>query len=140
MKIHRKLEEDTIFVVELGLSDVRLMNNQQYPWLILTPRVDNAVELSDLTGQQRYQLMDEISLVSETLTEIYAPDKLNIATLGNIVRQLHIHAIVRYRTDPTWPAPVWGAPTTPYSPSNLERTLAGLMEKLGSSKLPNGSL
>lgn len=126
MKIHTKLEADTVFVTALNLSEVRLMNNQQYPWLILVPRVEGAIELLDLSQEQQHELMDEISRVSSVLKSIYEPDKLNVASLGNIVRQLHVHVVGRYRTDPAWPSPVWGYPGTPYTPENLDKTLKRL--------------
>lgn len=123
MNIHPKLAAESHFVKTLGLSDLRLMNNQQYPWLILIPRVENAIELCDLSSSQQYQLMDEIALVSELLKSQYEADKLNVASLGNIVPQLHIHVVARYRSDAAWPSPVWGYPASPYSADNLERTL-----------------
>jgi diadenosine tetraphosphate (Ap4A) HIT family hydrolase len=130
MNIHSKLKADTHFVFSLELSDLLLMNNQLYPWLILVPRVENAIELIDLSTAQQHLLMDEIDTVSRLLKSIYEPDKLNIATLGNIVRQLHIHVVARYRTDPAWPSPVWGYPGTPYSPENLEKTLKAFLSIL----------
>jgi diadenosine tetraphosphate (Ap4A) HIT family hydrolase len=126
MKIHTKLEADSVFVAALNLSDLRLMNNQQYPWLILVPRVEGAIELIDLSQAQQHELMDEISRVSAVLKSIYEPDKLNVATIGNIVRQLHIHVVARYRSDPAWPSPVWGYPGTPYTQENLDKTLERL--------------
>jgi diadenosine tetraphosphate (Ap4A) HIT family hydrolase len=123
MTVHSRLQADTHFVLALGFSDLLLMNNQLYPWLILVPRVENAIELIDLSAEQQHLLIDEIDKVSRILKSIYEPDKLNIATIGNIVRQLHIHIVARYRTDPAWPSPVWGYPGTPYSPENLEKTL-----------------
>lgn len=131
MKIHPTLAADTVFVAALGLSDLRLMNNQQYPWLILVPRVEGAVELVDLSPPQQYQLMDEIALVSSLLKNLYEPDKLNVGCLGNIVRQLHIHIIARYRSDAAWPSPVWGYPSTSYSAENLARMITQLQSELG---------
>lgn len=130
MKLHTKLEADSFFVAALGLSDLRLMNNQQYPWLLLIPRVDDAIELIDLSQPQQHQLMDEINLVSQMMKSIYEPDKLNIATIGNIVRQLHIHVVARYRSDPAWPSPVWGFPGTPYQDDNKEKTIATFQQYL----------
>jgi diadenosine tetraphosphate (Ap4A) HIT family hydrolase len=110
------------------------MNNQQYPWVILVPRVEDAVELIDLSQAQQHELMDEISLVSKVLNQSYDPDKLNIATIGNIVRQLHIHVVARYRSDPAWPSPVWGYPGTPYSAENAQKTIAQLLFSLHGSQ------
>lgn len=130
MKLHSKLKEDTHFVTALGLCDLLLMNNQLYPWLILVPRVEGAVELIDLDQADQYRLMDEIRLTSQLLRDIYQPDKLNIASLGNIVRQLHVHIIGRYRSDPAWPSPIWGHPSTPYSQDNCEKTISLLKRKI----------
>lgn len=124
MTIHPKLQADTFFVKSLDLSDLYLMNNQQYPWVILVPRVEGAIELIDLSHAQQHQLMDEIDAVSRLMSKIYEPDKLNIATIGNIVSQLHIHIVARYRSDAAWPSPVWGYPGTPYSEENKNKTLS----------------
>lgn len=128
MKTHKKLEADSLFITALELCDLRLMNNRLYPWVILVPRIEGAIELTDLTMAQQHQLMDEINQVSQTLTLLYEPHKINIATLGNIVRQLHIHVIARYTTDPAWPAPVWGHPATPYDEESKAATLQRFRE------------
>jgi diadenosine tetraphosphate (Ap4A) HIT family hydrolase len=128
MKTHPKLEADSLLIASLKLSDLRLMNNQQYPWVLLIPRVENAMELIDLSVEAQHALMDEISAVSQVLKTLYAPDKLNIAAIGNIVRQLHVHLVVRYRNDPAWPSTVWGYPGTPYSADNLSKTIS-LLQK-----------
>lgn len=130
MKIHPKLEADSHFIASLKCSDLRLMNNQQYPWVILIPRVEEAIELIDLSAEDQQTLLEEINQVSRLLKSVYAPDKLNIATIGNIVRQLHIHLVVRYRNDPAWPSTVWGYPGTPYSPENLSKTISLLQKGL----------
>lgn len=103
-----RLEADTIPIASWPLCELRMMNDAQYPWLILVPRVTGATELYDLSHAQRQQLDRESILLSQHLMRSFSGDKLNVAALGNVVSQLHIHHIVRFKTDPAWPAPVWG--------------------------------
>ena len=118
--LHQTLADDTHPVANLPLCELRLMDDANYPWLILVPRIADAVELIDLDSAQRTQLTDEIDQVSRTLRTLLRPDKLNVAALGNVVPQLHVHVIARFRDDPAWPAPVWGrAAARPYSPEQL---------------------
>ncbi|WP_439572678.1 HIT domain-containing protein [Phreatobacter sp.] len=110
-----RLEADTFPVTDLPLCTVRLMNDATYPWLVLVPRRTGAVELIDLSRAERNQAMDEIALASDLLQRLTACEKLNVAALGNMVRQLHIHVIGRFAADPAWPGPVWGkVPARPY--------------------------
>ncbi len=122
--LHPRLQEDGIEVTDLGLCRVLLMNDARFPWLILVPRIAELRELIDLDSDQRGQLMEEIAYVSEIVRELFEPEKLNIATLGNIVAQLHVHVIARYGNDPAWPAPVWGQGLAePYKPGQIHATL-----------------
>jgi diadenosine tetraphosphate (Ap4A) HIT family hydrolase len=112
-----KLEADTLPVGDLPLCTVRLMNDARFPWLILVPRSENAVELIDLCEAQRHAALAEIVLASEALKALFAPDKLNVAALGNVVRQLHIHVIARFVSDACFPKPVFGqGEAVPYPP------------------------
>ncbi|MBL4875910.1 MAG: HIT family protein [Cohaesibacteraceae bacterium] len=104
-----KIVKDSFQVMDLELSTVRLIRDANYPWLVIIPARPELVELIDLNRPDRHLLMDEISQVSVVLQKITKCDKLNVANLGNIVSQLHIHIIARYTTDPAWPGPVWGA-------------------------------
>jgi diadenosine tetraphosphate (Ap4A) HIT family hydrolase len=103
-----RLAADTVPVGDLPLSRLLLSNDANYPWLILVPRRAGAVELIDLAANDRAQLMDEIARVSTALRDLTACHKLNVAAIGNMVAQLHIHVIARFREDAAWPAPVWG--------------------------------
>lgn len=132
--LHPQLAADTFPVVSLPLSDVLLMDNSLFPWVILVPRAENASEIIDLAARQRVQLMDEIALISEALKAAFAPDKLNVAALGNQVPQLHIHIIARFKEDDAWPNPVWGRGRSPYSAEGREAQLARLKEALKLSK------
>lgn len=103
-----RLELDSFLVAELKISKLLLMNDCNYLWLILVPKIADAKELIDLDFQTQTQLLEEINLISKTLKENFPCDKLNIATLGNVVSQLHIHLIARQKNDATFPRPVWG--------------------------------
>jgi diadenosine tetraphosphate (Ap4A) HIT family hydrolase len=103
-----QLANDTLPVGELGLSRVLAINSADYPWLILVPRRLNVIELADL-GADAFPLMAEIALASLALKEVTQSDKINVAALGNVVPQLHIHIVARYMIDPLWPKPIWGS-------------------------------
>jgi diadenosine tetraphosphate (Ap4A) HIT family hydrolase len=106
------IEQNSIFIKNLGLSSLYLKNDKENPWFILVPRKIGAVELVDLNHEEQSILMEETTIVSEFLKSHYRPHKLNVGSLGNIVRQLHFHIIARYPTDRAWPGPIWGSPTT----------------------------
>ena len=126
-----QLAADSIPVMELPLSAVRLMRDANYPWLILVPRRSGLAEIVDLAAAERGELMTEIALASEALRAVTPCDKLNVAALGNIVRQLHVHVIARRTADPAWPKPVWGAvPLKPYAPGEAEALAAALATRL----------
>jgi diadenosine tetraphosphate (Ap4A) HIT family hydrolase len=118
--LHPQLANDTVPVIELALCETRLMDDANHPWLVLVPRVVDAVELLDLDPRQRGQLASEIDAASRVLKALFKPHKLNIAALGNLVPQLHVHVIARYTDDIAWPRPVWGAANArPYAPEEL---------------------
>ena len=119
-ELHPQLAADTHPLATFELCELRLMDDANYPWLILVPRVPNARELIDLDAAQRHRLTDEIDLAARLLRDAFRPHKLNVAALGNIVPQLHVHVIAREETDPAWPAPVWGrVAARPYPPEML---------------------
>ena len=107
-ELNPRLEADTDWVLDLQLSRVLLMNDSRYPWLILVPRIPNVREWLDLSSTDQALLLAEQLQVSQCLQTLLSPDKLNIATLGNIVPQLHLHIIARFETDFAWPSPVCG--------------------------------
>lgn len=118
--LHPQLATDSHPLATLELSELRLMDDANYPWLVLVPRVAGARELIDLEPAQRRQLTDEIDLACRALRDAVRPFKLNVAALGNLVPQLHVHVIARFEDDPAWPAPVWGRVTArPYTPEAL---------------------
>ena len=107
MQIDPRLSTDSTLLATLELSDLRLMNDSRFPWVILVPRVE-ATEIIDLSAADRTRLLDEIVTVSTALRDVTRCYKLNVAALGNLVRQLHVHVIARFTTDAAWPKPVWG--------------------------------
>jgi len=110
-----ELQQDCLFIADLALSQLLLFNNVNYPWLILVPRLNNVTELFELPRELQDQLIEETSQVSKLLKQLYACDKVNVASIGNQVPQLHMHIIARFKTDDAWPSPVWGLPTRAYS-------------------------
>jgi diadenosine tetraphosphate (Ap4A) HIT family hydrolase len=106
--LHPQLAKDTHFVTDLPLCRVLLMDEARYPWFILVPRRAGIREIHELSQTGRAQLWLESDQLSRALLNLNQPDKLNIAALGNMVAQLHVHHIARFQTDATWPAPVWG--------------------------------
>lgn len=103
-----QLEQDSILLTDWPLCQLRLSLDANYPWFILVPRRANIREIIDLNTEDQMQLWQESACLSRWLQQHYQGDKLNIAALGNMVPQLHVHHIVRFKSDPAWPAPVWG--------------------------------
>lgn len=107
-QLDQQLASDCFVVVDLQLCRVLLMDDARYPWLVLVPRVQGLVELADLDRAGQHVLLDEIHRADAALRQLGTFDKLNIAALGNIVAQLHVHVVARRIGDDAWPAPVWG--------------------------------
>ena len=132
--LHPQLEQDTEAVGDLSLSRVLVSNDANYPWLLLVPRRFGASEIIDLDEKDQSQLLIEIARVSRALKDMTACHKLNVAAIGNVVPQLHIHIVARQLDDPAWPKPVWGAaPARPYDLAERERFIAALRRKIGLS-------
>jgi diadenosine tetraphosphate (Ap4A) HIT family hydrolase len=129
--LHPQLRADTAFVCDLPLSRLVAMNDANFPWLILVPRRVGASELFDFLGADQAALANEIALVSRALKAATRCDKLNVAAIGNVVPQLHIHIVARSRYDALWPKPVWGAaPPRAYDPAGLERFVTAMRERV----------
>ncbi|TLX55821.1 HIT family protein [Stutzerimonas nosocomialis] len=103
-----RLESDTVTLGDFPLSRLLLMNDAQYPWFILVPRREEVSELFQLGSEDQQRLWRETTLLAEVLKDTFQADKMNVATLGNMVSQLHMHVIARRKGDAAWPAPVWG--------------------------------
>lgn len=127
-----RLAADTILLADLPLSRLLMMRDGNYPWLILVPRRAGAVEILDLAAEDRAALWSEIERVAEALRAETAADKLNVAALGNVVAQLHVHVIARFRSDAAWPAPVWGrVPAISLDEARAAALAAGVKARLG---------
>jgi diadenosine tetraphosphate (Ap4A) HIT family hydrolase len=128
--LHPQLHADTVPVCDLALSRVLVMNDANFPWLILVPRRLGVSEIFDLGAEQAI-LLNEVSLLSRVLKDVTQCDKLNLAAVGNVVPQLHVHIVARRRDDALWPKPVWGAaPPYAYDRAALERFTAAIRDRL----------
>lgn len=134
--LHPQLERDTAPVGDLVVARVLAINEADYPWLVLVPRRAGVVEVADLETADAARLMEEIALASRALRDATACDKLNIAAIGNIVPQLHVHIVARWKTDPLWPRPVWGhAPARAAPLERFHTLIAAVRAKLGAGLL-----
>ncbi|MFI3156399.1 MAG: HIT domain-containing protein [Methylococcaceae bacterium] len=130
--LHPRLEQDCIAVGRFELCRLLMMNDSQYPWFILVPERTDLQEIYQLSKEERELLTEESSYLAENLAALYRADKMNIAAIGNKVPQLHIHHIVRYRTDKAWPAPVWGKfDAVPYTERQIADNLVRIKDQLG---------
>jgi diadenosine tetraphosphate (Ap4A) HIT family hydrolase len=129
--LHPQLKQDTIDIGDLPLSKVLVIKDANYPWLLLVPRRPEKVEIIDLDEVEQAQLMAEVSRAAKALKEITKCDKLNIAALGNVVPQLHVHVIARRTADPAWPRPVWGAvPPLAHDATEVQHFISALRRKI----------
>jgi len=119
-EIDKNLKNDCIFIKKLDKSQLLLMNNSNFKWLVLVPEITNAVELTDLEFSEQIDILNEINIVAKILQNRFNPTKINIATLGNIVKQLHIHIIARFENDIAFPKPVWGFESKKYQPTEAQ--------------------
>ena len=134
--LHSQLKKDCEILGDYPLCRVLLCKDSLYPWLILVPLVEGATEIHQLSAQQQQQLMIESSHTAKCMSDYHQADKMNIAALGNMVPQLHIHHIVRFKTDAAWPSPVWGvkAPEL-YDEEVLSDSIDSYRALLGSSAI-----
>lgn len=129
--LHPQLAADTAHIGNLDVCRVLLMNNQHFHWLILVPMRDNIRELHDLDEGDYFKVMEEVRMVSKKLAAHTKAHKMNVAALGNVVPQLHIHIIARFMDDPAWPKPVWGhTPFLPYQEKILKAKVAEITSLL----------
>lgn len=132
--IDPRLLADCHPVASMALSELLLMDDVRFPWLILVPRIAGAREFIDLDAADQQMLHGEISLVARTLERLYRPDKLNIASLGNVVAQLHVHVIARHASDAAWPRPVWNfGEREAYSSEALQQRLSEMRDGMASA-------
>ncbi|RKF22205.1 HIT family protein [Alginatibacterium sediminis] len=129
-KLHPRLEKDCYVLGDFPLCQVLMMDDHQYPWFILVPKREET-ELYQLHSCDLSQFWRESKWLSQALVDVFSPDKLNVASLGNVVPQLHVHHIARYETDPVWPAPIWGQrPSLDYPMAEAEARLDLIRDKL----------
>lgn len=109
MHLDQRLEGSSSFVIDLDLCQIRLSHNAAFPWILLIPRQSDLTEIIDLSQTDQHLLIREIALASEVMRDLFSPDKINVASLGNVVPQLHIHVVARYEGDGAWPHPIWNS-------------------------------
>ena len=127
--LHPRLRADCLEIGRLPLCRLLLMLDANYPWFILVPDREAVTEIHQLARADRIRLSDESAALSAALFEAFAADKLNVAALGNVVPQLHLHHVVRYQGDPAWPAPIWGrVPPRPYTDAERDAVLGRLRQ------------
>lgn len=131
-ELHPQLAQDTLALGDLPLSRVLLSRDANFPWLIVVPRRVGASELIDLPDAEQIEAYREVAGAARALKQVTECDKLNIAAIGNMVPQLHIHVVARRKTDPVWPRPMWGAlPPRSYAQGELERLAMTLRAAIG---------
>ena len=129
--LHPRLAGDTHVIGDLALSRLLLMNDVRFPWLILVPRRPDLAEITDLDPGERALLLDEIAAASGALRKLFSPDRINVAAIGNLVGQLHVHVVARTQSDAAWPATVWGhGAAVAYDGTVLERRRGDLLTAL----------
>ena len=129
--LHQQLTQDTIDIGDLPLCRVLVIKDANYPWLLLVPRREGAVEIIDLDEVEQAQLTTEVSRVARALKEVTKCDKLNIAALGNVVPQLHVHIIARRKNDAAWPRPVWGVvPPLAHDAAEVQNFISAIRRKI----------
>ena len=125
-KLDNRLENDSFFMQEIKNFQIRLMNVQEFFWIVLIPIKPNLIELSDLEVDERNELLNFAIDLGNYIKSDQNFDKVNIGMLGNVVTQLHLHIVLRNKDDPAWPGPVWGWKST----SNLDKETKQIRSKL----------
>ncbi|GHF96644.1 HIT domain-containing protein [Thalassotalea marina] len=127
-ELNEILQRDTIEIIDFPLCKLLLMNDSQYPWFVLVPRVNGIEDIYQMEWQEQQQFLNESSMLSEVLMQLFKGTKMNVAALGNVCPQLHIHHVVRFNTDKAWPKPVWGQfAMQPYTEPQIEEIKAKLL-------------
>lgn len=130
-ELHPRLAQDSIVIGEFDLSLLLLSRDANYPWCILVPKREDIFEIHHLSEEEQLQLIRESCRLSEVMTSVFDADKMNVAALGNVVRQLHIHHIARFTDDPAWPQPIWGKlPSKEYSTDEFAERIKRLQNAL----------
>lgn len=133
--LHPQLEQDSLLLGRMALCQVRLSLDANYPWCLLVPERASVTEIHHLNEADRHLLMDESCLLAEVMVSLFDPKKINVAALGNMVPQLHVHHIARFEQDGAWPGPVWGRlPSKAYEPEALSRRRDKLINALAGER------
>jgi len=134
--LHERLVVDSTQIGELPLCTLLLINDANYPWLVLVPRRPEIREIYQLETTDRVQLLEESCVLSEVMDAVFTPLKMNVAALGNMVPQLHLHHIARFSDDPAWPNPVWGAvPAKAYDDEIQQKLIFSIVEGFNNTDL-----
>ncbi|MFC3116609.1 HIT domain-containing protein [Cellvibrio fontiphilus] len=130
-ELHPRLAQDSVVIGEFDLSLLLLSRDANYPWCILVPKREEVFEIHHLSEDEQLQLIRESCRLSEVMTSVFDADKMNVAALGNVVRQLHVHHIARFTDDPAWPQPIWGKlPAKDYSEAEFAERIKRLQNAL----------
>jgi len=125
--LNPRIDADTAFILDTPLSHLLLMDEVTYPWVMLVPRRAGVIEIGDLSPADRVTLIEEVARASAMMRALHAPDRINVAALGNVVPQLHVHVVARFTGDPAWPAPIWGkAAPVRFAPAARDARVAEL--------------
>jgi diadenosine tetraphosphate (Ap4A) HIT family hydrolase len=131
-QLHPQLAADCIQIGHLSLSMLLLLNDARYPWFVLVPRCAPVTEIFELSEDDQRQLWRESAQLSKFIKHAFHADKINIGALGNLVPQLHVHHVARFRNDPAWPGPVWGhSPPEPYEKHAISERISMACDALG---------
>lgn len=134
-ELHSRLAADCAVVGRFPLSLLLISKDANYPWYILVPQREDISEIYQLSLDDRTRLLNESCILAESIADLHAPDKLNIATIGNMVPQLHMHHVARFKSDAAWPGPVWGkVPALAYKPDELQHRILRMREVLSGSE------
>ena len=129
--LHPTLEKDSLYICDFEFTVLRLINNASVPWCILVPKKNNVTHLTDLSADEQDALMHDVRKVTYALQNIFAPDRVNVGMLGNMVPQMHWHVIARMEGDPAWPGPVWGnVPNIPYKEDAAQLLISNIKNAL----------
>ncbi len=131
-KLNETLEKDSFYITNLKLCELRLINNSDYPWFILVPMRNNIIEITDLSPEDFNLFNHETRKIATLVIEHFNPCKLNIATIGNVVNQLHMHIIARFKNDKLFPKTVWGSDFKPYNTHEAQSVINKLVGQVNS--------
>ena len=124
--VNKNFLKDSHYITNLKICSVRLIDNSKFPWIIIIPNRKNITDITDLNSKDQILLMKEIVYSSKLMKKIFKTSKLNIEKIGNIVPQLHIHIIARFKKDNTWPLSVWVTKGKPYLKDSLKTVISKL--------------